>query len=86
MQRPASYAWFCPECGEVWARSVCGTARFQITTQPCATHRDPLLPRIMVSGSLVLPFDKDFNDSLSPALWLREFQLHYKFVMEKEHG
>lgn len=69
-----SYAWFCPVCGEVWARAITG-GRFAVWTRPCSKHLDPLLPSLAIPGSIWLAWDTDFTDSLSRELVSRELLL-----------
>lgn len=65
--RPASYSFFCPVCGEVWA--LCpvigpeGTAsRFQAMTRVCRKH--PVAPfETMPNGTLHLSWDRAFSDA-----------------------
>lgn len=86
---PPSRAWCCPHCGEIWARAVVempgGEMRkFLFLTHPCEEHSDPLLPSLMVSGSL-LSAEPEFNDSLPRELWEREFHLHDAFIRKNQH-
>jgi len=90
LQRPPSYAWCCPACGEIWARSVIfdETGRqvpFQFLTHPCDEHRDHLLG-YLVPGSILLPMEAEFNDALPLPIWQREFQLHDRFIRKNQNG
>ena len=77
---PPSYAWFCPVCAEIWARAVVATHRFHVMTHPCEKHLEPMSPMLQVSGSLLLPMEESFNESLPEALVRRELELHIKFL------
>lgn len=74
---PASYAWCCPVCGEIWARAVVRGRDFQFLTHVCEAHEDPQMPSLLVPGSLLMPWDENFNAALGSDLWLREFTLHF---------
>jgi len=90
MQRPPSYAWCCPVCGEIWARSIIFTESgeqvpFQFLTAACEEHLDTLLPSLIVPGSLLLPMEMEFNKSLPFPLWVREFHMHDQFTRKNHH-
>lgn len=87
---PPSLAWCCPVCGDVWARALLQAPgqeprRFMFLTAACEQHEDPLLPSLVVSGSLLTEIAADFNDSLPLSLWEREFQLHLNFTRKNAH-
>jgi len=84
MQRPPSYAWFCPECAEIWARALVEGSSFQVITYPCEQHRDRFVG-ILVSGSILLPFDLEFNDSLPVEAWRREVIIHANMIERLYH-
>jgi len=90
LQRPPSYAWCCPECGEIWARSIIFDSSgeqisFQFLTAACEEHVDPFLPSLIVPGSLLLPMETEFNKSLTLPLWKREFHVHDLFTRKNHH-
>jgi hypothetical protein len=76
MQIPTSYAFFCPVCGDLWAR--CPVVNLDGTVQPwmpwrikCRKH--PPVYSIEVPGSLFLTWDKGFNDAMPEVLERWEF-------------
>ncbi len=80
LQPPKSFVWVCPTCGTAWARAKVENRAYFVLTRPCESHRDPLLPSLVVSGSLWLGGEDEFNESLSHELLLREFNLLYNFL------
>lgn len=78
---PLGYAFFCPQCGEVWAIAPIPERDFQVWTRPCRRHTYPL----SLPGSLWLSWDEDFNDALPEGVVRREFELHLT-AAEKEIG
>ena len=68
-----SLAWCCPQCGDIWARAVT-TQSFMFLTHVCEKHLDPLVPSLIIPGSLL--WTQEFNESLPLELWMREVELH----------
>jgi hypothetical protein len=64
LQSPLSYAYFCPECGEVWARAVIPSRRFMVWTIPCSLHR---------GGVFSLLWDEPYNAALPRAVLINDF-------------
>lgn len=79
-QAPRSYAWACPKCGDIWARAVVAMQPFMFFSHPCEAHSDALPPSLIIGGSLWLPLQNGFNQTLSRELLIREFQLHLNHV------
>ena len=74
-----SYAFFCRECGEVWARIVMQNSRgeqqdFEPVIVSCETHRDFW----NIPGSLLTGHLGHLLNSLPPEAIVREFQIHLK--------
>lgn len=76
VQYPHSYAWACPVCAEIWARASVPDSFYSFITHPCEAHEDPLVPSLLVPGSLLSLHDEGFNASLPVELWQREVLLH----------
>lgn len=82
-QKPYSYAWFCPDCGEVWAKAPVtdnhGTSKYTIEGGQCWMHPGP--SPYHVPGTMLVAWDDTFNELLlsCPDLVKREFDLHMKF-------
>jgi hypothetical protein len=72
MLRPVSYAYFCPDCGEVWAQAAMetkpngGKGKWCVWTVPCRYH--PGLSPFSVAGSLLLSWEHDYNEALLTSL------------------
>lgn len=88
---PQAYAFFCPLCGEVWARCPVvdfqGVVQpFQATTKECRKHPDFLnLWTTRIPGSIFLSFDKEFTAALPEEALKRELLLHLDAI-EKEQS
>lgn len=71
---PHNNAFFCPQCSEIWARSVTeGSNVWQASHMPCPDHGKWSI--IEVPGSVWSPWDDDFNDALPMSMLLREWNL-----------
>lgn len=96
--RLASQAYFCGECGEVWARVQAGgqhwsCGKWSAFPASCPEHVDIWTPGLRTPGSLLQPFiwwDSLFETALRTALrtlpadWLAyEFEVHLRQA-EKE--
>ena len=86
-QAPYSHAWFCPDCGEVWAKAETykdpeslENEKFTIEGGQCAKHPGP--SPYHVPGTMLLAWDEEFNQLLlsCPDAVKREFELHLKFA------
>lgn len=65
---PVSYAFCCPVCGDVWARSVCSdptgeTTNFQFVTRGCQKHF-----KLFEGGSMQAVWDYDYQKALPEAV------------------
>lgn len=72
--RPRSWAWFCPKCGDVWARRAIPGRPYHVWAALCARHTPPY-PEAC-PGTLFLPLEPIHNTSLPSAAYAREFDLH----------
>ena len=74
VRAPLSYAWFCPNCGRIWAKAEVNGQPYMVMTQPC----DLELPTnyFIVPGSIWLTLRPEYLQSLSREVLEREFQLH----------
>jgi len=83
--RRTSLAYFCPDCGEVWARVVLldsseRTAPFDVEVESCERHPAPG----KVPGSILEGYRNDaLLQYLTPAALKREALLHLK-MKEKQ--
>ena len=71
---PLSVAYFCPVCGEVWARAVITGQAYEVWALLCEKH--PLEYPYRVPGSLWLTWNATHNDSLTREMLTREVDLH----------
>jgi len=79
---PSGYAWFCPQCGEVWARAAVEGRPFTVWTRRCIAC--PGL-RYEFAGSIILDWEREFNEALPRAVKEREMALHLAWAeQEKE--
>ena len=77
IQAPNSYAFFCPNCGRVWAKADAGNGQastWVVQTHPC--DLEPTTNYFQVPGSIWLPLRPEYIQSLSRQVLEREFQLH----------
>lgn len=75
---PQSYAFFCPLCGDLWARCPVEandglTEEFMVWTKCCKKHGRHSFD---LPGSLYMAWDKSFSDSFPDELLREEFK-HY---------
>ena len=78
--RARSYAFFCPYCGEVWARCQVETAasadkheNYVVWSVPCRKH--PAY-QYEVAGALTLQFEEPFNDGFPEEVLQWELARH----------
>lgn len=74
--RPFSIAYFCPYCGEIWARRVVvgGDPQWSLWHRPCSKHPHEISRGL--SGSVWLGFHTDSDRNLPKAVLRREALLH----------
>jgi len=70
---PFSYVYFCPNCGEPWARIVCDdpNTRWIHYRRKCPKHGPPFL---LAFG------DEEFNEAAPLSVWVREFKLAMQWL------
>lgn len=80
-RQPArSMAYFCPHCGEVWARAVVeGCLQWDVSAVYCRDHPGP--SPFVVAGSLLLSWDAEYTNCLlnCPDVVKWEFERHMEF-------
>ena len=80
-QEPKQYAYFCPQCGEVWARCPIDNLRTQAwwfsIHLPCRKHRTS---RFVVPGALSLAWEPEFAAVFPPGVVAWEFQRHLDYA------
>lgn len=86
---PPSLAYFCPYCGEVWARfpveAVAGSGRyerFQSDVAVCGRCREPHSSR--APGSIWRSFDPEFTSSFPHEALLWELRVLLNFYYPEE--
>jgi hypothetical protein len=89
---PDSWAFFCPECGEIWMRvwTVMEHSPWHILEQACEKHTPQAYAKNPVAGSILtdLNHTQAFRalqlDNLPPAVLKREFNLHMKDYHDRQ--
>lgn len=80
--RPRSIAFFCPKCGEIWARAAVEGAEWRTSHVECSDCGK--LGVVNFPGSVWQHFDDDFNRALPPALFERELEIsiewHQRYI------
>lgn len=77
---PCCFAFMCPVCGEIWARSIVtdesgNVQRWMAFHIPCEQHHcDGQKP----SGSIFMSWEPEFIEALPLPALIREFKLHLK--------
>lgn len=90
LQAPNSYAFFCPICGEVWARCPIQrgdqgyqltepTTHWQILHVACRKH---YMHAYSVPGGLMLDWDREFSDALPKAALRWELSRHLELYID----
>ena len=90
LQSPYSYAYFCPDCGEVWARCRAReigkfhSAKWQVQGGYCRKHPERSNP-FSVAGSLMLAWEPEYCELLlsCPDVVKWEFDRHMEFIERK---
>ena len=80
--RPVSTAFFCPICGEIWARAVVEGSRWYTKHVECS--RCGKLGVINFPGSVWSPLDGDFNISLPREVL--ELELEIAIAWRERYG
>lgn len=75
---PLSLAFFCPQCGEVWARRIISPGtRWNAITHECPKHRSPRYCE--PEGSIWMNYNKDYLEHLPLEV------LRYETLLRLEH-
>lgn len=83
---PQSKCFFCPACGDIWARMVLlepgKHSYFTLEWRKCEKHEANGPRAFDLPGSLWLDWNVDYTDNLPPAILQREFDLHIKHYLK----
>jgi hypothetical protein len=79
---PVSVAYFCPSCGEVWARAAIDNRPFMVHVMPCNRHPQQDFG-LRVPGALTLPWDAEYSNSFPQEVAAWEFMRHLEWVERK---
>lgn len=81
LQTPVSYAYVCPECGNLWAKAVVrgGVSPFRPLAIACSLHQGHSLAP---AGSLWLPWDTEYTNAFPEGILRRELQIHLQLYDE----
>ena len=93
LQCPASYLWFCPYCGEVYARAPVmlpgnegKVSKWQALCHACPRCDAPRYHSLeSVPGSLWLSWDEDYLAALPNPVLQREAALHFAYYDRINH-
>ena len=84
-QPPYSYAYFCPDCGNLWAKCPVSDTngrvmKWQIQGGHCKDHPGP--SAFTVAGSLLLAWEEEYSALLlsCPDVVKWEFDRHMEFI------
>ena len=81
---PRSFAYFCPSCGDIWARVIVldseVSQKFFAWVAACPKHE---LDGAGVPGSLLLPLNNTFNDAFPDEMIQWEFEQHLRWAEKK---
>lgn len=80
-QPPFGYAFFCPNCCDIWAKAPVTGARTRVLTEPCDSH--PHRVSYDPSGSVYVSWDDDYCRDLPKKVLDIELKLHLN-MYEKE--
>jgi len=87
-QHPYSYAYFCPDCGNLWAKCPVSDAngnvmKWQIQGGHCRLHPGP--SQFTVAGSLLLAWEPEYSALLlsCPDVVRWEFQRHMEYYQRR---
>ena len=95
--KPDSIAYFCPTCGEVWARVVVEGCSWHVDPAPCEKHRAACVPSWgKVPGSLLTSVDSRAGtlpnmyqaraiENLPPAVLRREAEVLFNLYERGEN-
>lgn len=80
--RPFNIAFFCPFCGDIWARRIVpdGDPQWTLWTRPCAKHPNSISRGI--SGSVWQDYDTEYLNHMPLELLRREFLLYMETVYD----
>lgn len=80
-QPPRSLAYFCPHCGQIWARAIVeGCMQWEIGGGYCKEHAGP--SPFTVPGSLLLSWEQEYSSLLlsCPDIVRWEMERHIEFI------
>lgn len=82
--RPFSIAFFCPFCGDIWARRIVvdGHTEWALWTKPCSRHPHSISRGL--SGSVWCAYETEYCKNLPVEILRREFLLHFDALTPKE--
>jgi len=76
---PEGRAYFCPDCGDIWARIVVQDRPSRAVTIPCRRHhKHPYWP----GGSIWLSWERELMAALPPQVLAREAKRHAEIYDE----
>jgi|SRR5215831_9518136 len=79
---PWSYLWCCRHCGRVWARLTIPDSTYHIWAVTCSSCK-AAAHNLEGAGSVLLCWERSFNDALPEEAIRREFQLVIRDMEEE---
>lgn len=77
---PVSYAWFCPHCGEIWARRIISPSRRWFAWTGCCVKCEAVNNNsLRMPGSIWLPSDPEYLANLPHFMYRYEAETALKF-------
>jgi hypothetical protein len=85
---PQSYAFFCPECGDVWARCpvTFGTKQQSFLVWRISCRKHDSSHYLNVPGSLHMAWDKPFSEAFPEEVLWRELAVHLDHAEKKGYN
>lgn len=88
LQPPYSFAYFCPQCGDVWARcpvvkdSTQETQRYMVHALACEKHQQDRF--LQPAGAMMLSWDEVYNAAMPLEVLRRELLIWLQDYPTKE--
>ena len=81
---PRGEAFFCPECGRLWAQCPIEGEPCNVIARSCGRHESVSLI-FALPGSLLQSWNPDFEAAFPKEALRRELSLLFKYYQEKEN-
>lgn len=78
--KPASFVFVCPMCGDAWGKAMIDNCQVLVFTKACIKHKQSVFD---IPGSMWMPLEPEFTNSLCGEVLQREFLLHLDYIERK---